>query len=415
MENVTDNFSLLLKDTLKISDETRVMIFNEQSDVIYDSASKPIMLQKTQIKKSVITALNGEEGAEFEKNKDKTITYDASVPIFMQGNPQKVIGAVNVSYTTDKNANFIASLTNDMIILFVVVTLIMGLIICIIANLITKRIVNFTAKITEMSDDGVLDEALEIKGNDEVAKLGVAFNTMRDKLLLVEKKRTEFVSSASHELRTPLSAIKLMSDSILQNPDIDIEYVREFLIDITGEVDRLNRIVDKLLYLTKLDTEKSNEKHLNLEFIDARPITLDIIKNLSPIAEEKNIIINSDYCESVFIMADKDKLWQGIYNIIDNAIKYSGEGGQIVVGITKFTDYAQIAVKDNGIGISKDEIEKIFDRFYRVDKARARATGGTGLGLSIANESINMMGGKIEVQSEEGVGTTFFINMPLYQ
>ena len=415
MKGVADDYSSFLTDTLKIDTKTRVIITNDQADVIYDSFHDRNMLEKTQIKQSVITALSGKEGQETVKNDDGSITFDASVPIFLPQNNSKPVGAVNISYNTTKNTEFLKELTNDMLILFFGVTFIMGLLIFIVANFITGRIVDFTAKITEMSDDGILDEELEVHGNDEVAKLGGAFNKMRDKLLLLEHKRTEFVSSASHELRTPLSSIKLMSDSILQNPEIDMDYVREFLNDMNVEVDRLNRIVEKLLYLTKLDNEKSEEKELNMEFLDARSITLDIVKNLTPLADKKNIKINCDYCESLFVMADKDKFWQGLYNIIDNAIKYSGEGGKIVIGITKIGDTAQIAVKDSGIGISKEETEKIFDRFYRVDKARARATGGTGLGLAIAMESINMIGGTIDVESREGVGSTFSITMPLFQ
>lgn len=415
MKSVPEGYTEFLADTLKIDSKTRVLITNDQADVIYDSFHDRNLLEKTQIKQSVITALSGKEGQEIIKNDDGTLTYDASVPIVLNSNSPKPVGAVNISYSTAKSTEFVKELTKDMLILFLAVTFIMGLLIFIIANFITRRIVDFTAKITEMSSDGILDEELDIRGNDEVARLGVAFNTMRDKLLMLEHKRTEFVSSASHELRTPLSSIKLMSDSILQNPEIDMEYVKEFLNDMNAEVDRLNRIVEKLLYLTKLDNEKSSENEVNLEFIDARTVTLDIVKNLTPLAEKKNIKINCDYCESLFVMADKDKLWQGLYNIIDNAIKYSGEGGQIVIGITKIGDTAQIAVKDNGIGISKEETKKIFDRFYRVDKARARATGGTGLGLAIAMESISMIGGSISVESEEGVGSTFSITMPLYQ
>ena len=141
---------------------------------------------------------------------------------------------------------------------------------------------------------------------------------------------------------------------------------------------------------------------------------MDIVKNLTPLAEAKNIEINSSYCESLYIMANNDKLWQGIYNIIDNAIKYTPTGGRVVIGITKSENNAIIAVKDNGIGIGEDEIEKIFDRFYRVDKARARETGGTGLGLAIALESIEMIGGTIDVSSKLDEGSTFTISIPLY-
>ena len=301
-----------------------------------------------------------------------------------------------------------------MAIIFLCITLLMGLFIFIVSSIVTRRIVSFTNKITNMSKDGIIDEKMDEKGNDEVARLGAAFNIMNAKLALLEKKRVEFVSDASHELKTPLSSIKLMCDSIMQNPDLDQESIHEFLSDINSETGRLSRIIEKLLYLTKLDLAQSDKRMLNVEFIDIREIVMDIVKNLTPIAEQKNISINTMYCESVHIMADKDRLWQGVYNIIDNAIKYTRENGQVIIGITKDKNDAIIAVKDSGIGISEENLKLIFDRFYRVDKARSRETGGSGLGLAIANESIEMIGGKIDVQSIEGEGTTFSVSIPLF-
>ena len=407
-KQVAPGFDLFLSETLRIPKETRVIILNNQAEVMFDSFNPGGSETTVQSTKSVMSALQGKEG-EIVENEDGKSLIDVAVPI----NKNAPLGAVNVRYTTDIQEKIISPLTKDIIIVFVVITFIIGLFIFIVANLLTKRIVDFTEKITEMSD-GVLDERLEIKGHDEVARLGEAFNTMSDKLVMLEQKRVDFVSSASHELRTPLSSIKLMSDSIAQNSDIDMKYVREFLNDMNTEVDRLNRIIEKLLYLTKLDNVKAENINLDFEFIDVREVVMDIVKNLSPLAEAKNIEINCSYCESLYIMADNDKLWQGIYNIIDNAIKYTPDGGKVIIGITKQDDNALIAVKDTGIGISEEECEKIFDRFYRVDKARARETGGTGLGLAIALESIEMIGGTISVDSKLDEGSTFTVSIPLF-
>lgn len=412
-KSVAPGFEIFLSETLKIPHETRVIITNDQAEIIFDSFNIGTNQGAVQSTKSVMTALQGKEGSEILKDEHNKTLIDVAVPIHDAVNKSKVVGSVNIQYTTDYQEKIISPLTKDIIIVFIVITFIIGLFIFIVANLITKRIVDFTKKMTEMSD-GVLDERLEIKGHDEVAHLGEAFNTMSDKLVMLEQKRADFVSDASHELRTPLSSIKLMSDSILQTPDIDMDFVKEFLKDMNTEVDRLNRIVEKLLYLTKLDNIKSENIDLDMEFIDVREVVMDIVKNLTPLAEEKNIEINSSYCESLYIMANNDKLWQGIYNIIDNAIKYTPTGGRVVIGITKSENNAIIAVKDNGIGIGEDEIDKIFDRFYRVDKARARETGGTGLGLAIALESIEMIGGRIDVSSKLDEGSTFTISIPLY-
>ncbi len=276
-----------------------------------------------------------------------------------------------------------------------------------------KRIVGYTHTLKAMSDDKI-GEKLEIAGDDELSELGMAFNELSEKFSVIEKQRTEFVSNASHELKTPLSSIKLMADSIIQTPEIEMEYVREFLTDMNEEVERLNRIVNKLLYITKLDTLTETMSG-PLELINLKDVVGGINKNLLPIAqmEEKELILNAD--EDILIMANKDILWQAIYNIVDNALKYTGENGRVELSLTKETKRAIITVKDNGVGISPEDVHRIFDRFYRVDKARSRETGGTGLGLSIAHAAIEFHNGTISVKSIPGEGSEFTIVLPLVE
>ena len=180
-KQVAPGFDLFLSETLRIPKETRVIILNNQAEVMFDSfnpGGSEITVQST---KSVMSALQGKEGGEIVENEDGKSLIDVAVPI----NKNAPLGAVNVRYTTDIQEKIISPLTKDIIIVFVVITFIIGLFIFIVANLLTKRIVDFTEKITEMSD-GVLDERLEIKGHDEVARLGEAFNTMSDKLVMLE-------------------------------------------------------------------------------------------------------------------------------------------------------------------------------------------------------------------------------------
>jgi len=413
-KTISPDFDTFLTDTLKISTDSRVVITNDKAESIYDSfhdqESVAAVKENQGLLKSIST---GKTEFEITKSDSGISVVNVAVPIVTSSRPTHPIGAVYLTYELSSN-DFISSLTKDMIIIFIAITLVMGLFIFIVANLMTKRIVDLTNRITRMSKDGIIDEKMDEKGNDEVARLAAAFNRMNEKLAVLEKKRVEFVSDASHELKTPLSSIKLMCDSIIQNPNLDQESIQEFLNDINSETGRLSRIIEKLLYLTKLDLANSEKRILNAEFVDIREIVMDIVKNLTPIAEQKNISINTVYCESVHIMADRDRLWQGVYNIIDNAIKYTKENGQVVIGITKDGNDAIIAVKDSGIGISEDNLKLIFDRFYRVDKARSRETGGSGLGLAIASESIEMIGGTIDVKSSEGEGTTFSVSIPLF-
>jgi len=276
---------------------------------------------------------------------------------------------------------------------------------------IRKRISAYTYSIKNMTDDKI-GERLEIDGDDEISRLGIAFNDLSEKFSIIENQRTEFVSNASHELKTPLSSIKLMADSIIQTPDIEMDYVREFLTDMNEEVERLNRIVNKLLYITKLDTLTENMSG-PLELINLKDVVLGINKNLTPIAEmeDKELVLTAD--EDILIMANKDILWQAIYNIVDNALKYTGEHGRVEIELVKEKKRAIIVVKDNGVGISSEDVHRIFDRFYRVDKARSRETGGTGLGLSIAYSAIEFHNGCIEVESKLGEGSEFKIILPL--
>ena len=303
------------------------------------------------------------------------------------------------------------ALVGDSLLIAIFVSTVSALAVIWPIHRIRKRLTSYTSSIREMTDDKI-GEKLEIFGDDEISKLGEAFNDMSDKYAIIEKQRTEFVSNASHELKTPLSSIKLMADSIIQTPDIEMDYVREFLTDMNEEVERLNRIVNKLLYITKLDTLTETMSG-PLELINLRDVVTGVRKNLAPIADMENKTLDVKAEEDILIMANKDMLWQALYNIADNALKYTGEDGEVVIELTKDKKKAVISVKDNGVGISSEDLHRIFDRFYRVDKARSRETGGTGLGLSIAYSAVEFHNGTIEVESTPGEGSLFNIILPL--
>lgn len=391
-----------------LDSEMRVMLLAKDMTVLYDSQNNRNLLGTAQVRPSVISAVNGTEGFA-QYTSDGTVTLDASAPLLNAGG--EVTGVVNIVYVPETTGKFVDAILTEMIFLIVVISLLVGIIIFVVANLVSKRIVDFTSKITSMSDDGILDEKLDISGNDEISRLGEAFNTMSEKVVNLERQRVQFVSDASHELKTPLSSIKLMADSILQTPDISLDYVREFMTDMNNEVERLNRIVNKLLYITKMDARSSGDDK-NLELISLNDIASGIERNLQPLAKKADITLVFSTPGEIFLMANKDVLWQGIYNIVDNAIKYTDSDGYVLVAMEQSGGKVTIEVRDTGVGISADDIDKIFDRFYRVDKARDRATGGTGLGLSIALSAIQYHNGWIDVESEPGKGSTFRITLP---
>ena len=396
-------------DTLFLDERFKVLIFNKDSTVVFDSHKNNSIVGKNLLVQTVITALSGSEGGEFYQDENTGYdVIDVSVPI---ESDEEIVGVVNVTFTSEKISMFISAIKEDLILLSVLSCMLIGILIFVIANLMARRIIKITEKITLMSD-GVLDEHLDIKGNDEIAQMADAFNVMAEKLSSIEEQRIQFVSDASHELKTPLSSIKLMSDSILQNPDIPKEQIHEFLCDINNETDRLNRIVNKLLAITKIDTQ-TEKVESKFELLELRDVVSGIIKTLYPLAKDSEIALNFIADNEIFIMGDKDTLFQAIYNICDNAIKYTKRYGEVNVILEKKDGEAHIVVRDNGVGMRPEDTEHIFERFYRVDKARARETGGTGLGLAIANASVKAHKGQILVFSEPNIGSEFTIVLPL--
>ncbi len=184
---------------------------------------------------------------------------------------------------------------------------------------------------------------------------------------------------------------------------------REFLGDIDKEVSRLNKIIDSLLYL--VDIEKK-ELQLEYQISYMNYMVENVIKQLTPLAEKKNIEIRFDDTEKLQIEIDKGKIQQCIINVLGNAIKYTPENGHVDVDLYRIKENVVIRITDTGIGIPEDDLPHIFERFHRVDKARARATGGTGLGLAIAQQIVNLHQGRIYAESEVGVGTKMYIVLP---
>ena len=247
-------------------------------------------------------------------------------------------------------------------------------------------------------------------GNDELTVLGNEFNDLTDRLQTSEQKRARFVSDASHELKTPLASIKLLSDSILQN-DMDMDTVREFVGDIGNEADRLNRMTAKLLSLTKVD----NQNTVDSEIIYLTPTVRRVYRMLKPMAREANVTIELDCEDDCPILILEDDLYQIVFNLMENGIKYNLPGGLLRVTLRHRDDNAELMIADTGTGIPEDDLPHIFERCYRVDTARSRATGGSGLGLAIVRAIAERNRGEIRVDSILGQGTTFTVSFPAFE
>ena len=244
----------------------------------------------------------------------------------------------------------------------------------------------------------------------ETREISDAVSRTLGKLKAVDQSRQEFVSNVSHELKTPITSIRVLADSLMGMEDAPAELYREFLSDISDEIDRESKIIDDLLTLVRAD--KSNAE-LNVATANLNGLLEQILKRLRPIAKKRNIELVFESIRQVSADVDEVKLSLALTNLVENAIKYNHEDGWVHVTLDADHKFFYVKISDNGIGISQEAQEHVFERFYRVDKARSRETGGTGLGLAITKSIVLMHQGAIKLQSREGEGTTFTVRIPL--
>ena len=217
------------------------------------------------------------------------------------------------------------------------------------------------------------------------------------KLKAVDQSRQEFVSNVSHELKTPITSIRVLADSLMGMEDAPVELYREFMADISDEIDRENQIIEDLLTLVRMD--KSAESQMNISQVHINHELEMILKRLRPIAKRSNVELILESIREVTADVDKVKLNLAVTNLVENAIKYNIDFGWVRVTLDADHKYFYVKVADSGIGIPEDSVDHIFERFFRVDKARSREVGGTGLGLSITKNVIQMHHGVIDVES----------------
>lgn len=247
------------------------------------------------------------------------------------------------------------------------------------------------------------------QGDAEFVEIGRDLNDCCETIAATNEQRRRFVSDASHELKTPLASIKLLSDSIIQTPNMDREEINEFLTDISNEIDRLTRISTRLLSLARYDEDNP----VLTEELDIAAVANTVCRMLDPLATAASCVIRREFSDHVMIYANYDNVYQIFYNLVENSIKYSGTGKEVRVFLFERDGLAHFIVDDDGEGIPESDLKKIFDRFYRVDKARSRATGGTGLGLSIVFSAVEACGGTVEASNRPKGGARFVVKFPL--
>lgn len=396
-----------LLEQQQVASDCRVLMLNNDAVVTYDS-NNGIMQGKYMPVSVILDAIEGNNSVEEYKEDDEDLVIAAAVPIVKD---KVSVGVIYYRASASDTVALMQQLWATMLMIAVLASLLVGVVSFVMAGIITAPITRLTEQMEKAADeDG--DLIIEKNTGGEVGRLIDSYNKMTQKIREQEEKRQEFVSNASHELKTPLSSIKLISDSLLNVQDAPREMVEEFLADMNVQVDRLTRIVDKLLTLTRMDNPGSVSR-MEFSVVDLTELCSNVAKALRPLAEQKHIELTYNAATAIYSKVERDRLWEAIYNIIDNSIKYTKEGGKVALDVFKDENNVIIEIKDTGIGIAEEEKYKIFDRFYRVDKARARETGGTGLGLSIALTAVELHGGNIQVESEEGVGSAFRIIIPI--
>lgn len=248
-----------------------------------------------------------------------------------------------------------------------------------------------------------------IATGDELERLSLALNRMIDRLEAALAHNHRFSADASHELRTPLTIIRGELESLIQIPALPAPVV-EGIGSALEESARMAKIVHSLITISRLDC---GGEQIELAPVDITEITRVTLEHMSLLAEEKNIALHFDSAHPTFVTGDPMRLKQVVVNLVDNAIKYSPDGGEVTVSVTTEGKTAVIEVSDTGIGIPSTALPLVFDRFYRTDQARSRESGGTGLGLSIVKAICDAHGGSASVKSVEGKSTTFRIELPL--
>lgn len=389
----------------------RVLIINSNFKVIKDTYG--ISEGKTIISEEVIKCFRGENTTYYD---DTDGFIEMTIPIMdtvtvnsKEQGPVPIKGVLLSSISTDTIALTISILQRKAFVLEVVMTILILVMSLAISHLLILPFKKVTGAISEVKE-GFTDEAISVPDYEETEHIVDAFNKVLRRMRTLDNSRQEFVSNVSHELKTPLTSMKVLADSLIMQDNVPNELYQEFMMDIAAEIDRENKIINDLLTLVKLD---KTDGEVNIEVIDINALLELLMKRLRPIARKQNIEVILESNRLVQAEVDEVKMTLALSNLVENAIKYNKENGWVRVVLDADHQSFTIMIEDSGIGIPEDSMERIFERFYRVDKSHSKEIGGNGLGLAITRNIILMHRGTIQVSSVENEGTTFRVKIPL--
>ena len=397
---------------------TRIVVTDPAGLVLYDSAVPPRgegeedpetgepPTYRYALYREVVRALEGYDKAYSHFAGDE-FRSSAAGPVVYRN---MIVGAVYVYEADGEQAALLLGMQSNLrgiSLLICAMVLVMSLL---FSKALTARL-GALLRAIRIVREGEYNHRVTLKGRDELTQLATEFNQLTDRLQTTEEVRRRFVSDASHELKTPLASIRLLTDSILPRPHVDEALGREVVGDIGEEADRLTRITEKLLTLTRLDT--APPAHTGP--VDVAAVVEKVRRMLVPLARAGEVDIRCRLEEGCVIRCTEDDLYQIAFNLMENAVKYNLPGGSVTVTLRRAEDTVELEVADTGVGIPQEDLDKVFRRFYRVDKARSRAAGGTGLGLSIVRDTARQHGGAVSARAGEAGGSVFLVTFPAWR
>lgn len=380
----------------------RIAIIDEDFKVVTDTYD--IDIGKTSVSKEVISCLESGKGtSQYDDRNDYIIM---TFPIEVKG---QVKGVMLISVSTNEIAQNARLLENRGLTVTVIASLVMLILGYILAGILVRPFMRVTHAIEDVTD-GYQDEAISVPDYTETMQITTAFNQMLSRVRAMDSSRQDFVSNVSHELKTPLTSMKVLADSLNGQDNVPVELYKEFMQDITQEIDRMNLMIQDLLTMVRLDKKAAV---LNIERTDVAWIIEAILKRLKPIADKRSITLTFEKVVPVVAEVDASKLELALSNLIENAVKYNVDNGWVSVNLDADRKYFYVVISDSGVGIPEEEQEHIYERFYRGDKSHSTEIEGTGLGLAITKSVIVLLRGVIKVNSRPGEGSTFQVRIPL--
>ncbi|MCI8562030.1 MAG: cell wall metabolism sensor histidine kinase WalK [Lachnospiraceae bacterium] len=381
----------------------RVMIVDQNLNIIKDTYG--LEQGKIAISTEIVQCFNGSNAKYVNEIGDY---IQLTIPV-IEPSGERTIGVILISFST-KNIHLVEESVNYRAILLLIAFAVCILVFSLLySSLLSKPLLKVTESIDEITR-GDTDVSLELSTYSELITVSDSFNKMTGYIREQDTARQEFVSNVSHELKTPLASMKVLSDSLLSQTGMPEELYREFLVDITNEIERMTKIINDLLSMVKMD--KNNAK-MNIRNVSINELLEQLLKRLRPIAAKRNIELIYESYRPVAADVDEVKISIALNNLIENAIKYNYDDGWVRVTLNADHKFFYVKIEDSGVGIPEELQDKVFERFYRVDKARSRETGGTGLGLALTRNSILLHRGSVKLYSKEKEGTTFTVRIPL--